>query len=209
MVRHPSSANDDARVPDAVQRDARAQSVRLALTVIGASRCAADPGPPQAPRSWRSRRGVREGPGSAAHHEQRNNAAHVEHEPTCAAHAALRPGRTGGEPGVRPVVRFKSPSPVSVCLPRHPSPAPIITLLRRSPTPAPRRSIGGPPNDHMRSPRFPARFPAQLSPDPTRSIIIPLASRRGVRARDQKILGVDNPAFGIRPQALADFAAVG
>jgi hypothetical protein len=28
-------------------------------------------------------------------------------------------------------------------------------------------------------------------------------------ARDQKILGIDNPAFGIRPQALADFTTIG
>src|SRR5437016_420639 len=88
------------------------------------------------------------------------------------------------------LVQFKSPSPVPVCLPTHASPAPIITLLRRSPTPAPRRIAL--PNDHMRSPRF--------SSDPTRSIVIPLASHGSVRARDQKILGVDDPAFGIGPQ---------
>ena len=42
-----------------------------------------------------------------------------------------------------------------------------------------------------------------------RSFIVPLASRGGVRARDQKILRVDNPALGIRTQAFADFAALG
>jgi hypothetical protein len=78
---------------------------------------------------------------------------------------------------------------------------------------APRKATCGTPDQRDRivsSPDAELHHPDRVSrTSPDEKLHRPVASRGGVRARDQKILRVDDPALGIRTQAFADFAALG